>query len=562
MVDRLPQRRGGDPVPATTFETSQLGALSQQARDLQTEAIRARQALFSQHQRAAMGVQGSNNHQFRASQPNRSVTYTQTGVGPNGERWNTTVTETTTTVTTNMPQGSSLLEQQRVDLDPRDVVQAILDGAEWTRSRRYADSPAASHAMEETEAAPRIVTNTNPTSVASSLEQPRPNSTVASAMGAGLTDPQNSLPGNLSMEAQMPIPNLIPTTSSTVQQTPNTLSQSITDGNSGPTVYILSSPAGPQALLIAPSQNGSESFFTPLRSSSRSSGHRHSATEIEAIARRERRRLRNARQHNHAGAPLAAAGGVPAGRLGHPHNPDAGAAMVQLWPHIWLVIRLMGFVWFFTSGSASWWRTIMVSSVAFIVFLYNTGIFNGVAAQVWNPIRGHLEALLPLAGPEPAAGAPAPVAGDNAIPNPLVGEEVVPDRTRAPRAPTPDPAQVAARLLDERRRADGNWLWAQVRRVEHATLLFLASLIPGVGERHIAARAAEENIAMEADRQREAAQAAAVIAENAATEGEVAEGAPANSAEALAEGNGETPVHREGVVDGNNDAQAGHLIDV
>jgi hypothetical protein len=45
--------------------------------------------------------------------------------------------------------------------------------------------------------------------------------------------------------------------------------------------------------------------------------------------------------------------------------------------------------------------------------------------------------------------------------------------------------------------------------VEHATILFLASLVPGVGERHIAARVAEENLLLEAQRQRREAEAAA-----------------------------------------------------
>ncbi len=56
-------------------------------------------------------------------------------------------------------------------------------------------------------------------------------------------------------------------------------------------------------------------------------------------------------------------------------------------------------------------------------------------------------------------------------------------------------------MLEERRRADGGWLVTQFQRVEHSLLLFLASLVPGVGERHIAAREAEANAA-EAERQR------------------------------------------------------------
>jgi len=59
----------------------------------------------------------------------------------------------------------------------------------------------------------------------------------------------------------------------------------------------------------------------------------------------------------------------------------------------------------------------------------------------------------------------------------------------------------------------------QFRQVEHGMILFLASLIPGVGERHIIARAAEDNIILEARRAaRAAAEAEAEAVEAAARE--------------------------------------------
>jgi hypothetical protein len=76
-------------------------------------------------------------------------------------------------------------------------------------------------------------------------------------------------------------------------------------------------------------------------------------------------------------------------------------------------------------------------------------------------------------------------------------------------------------LIEQRRQANnGGWLIAQIRRAEHSLLLFLASLVPGVGERHIAAREAEANAA-EAERQRqiEAANAAENAEANNAAEG-------------------------------------------
>jgi hypothetical protein len=44
---------------------------------------------------------------------------------------------------------------------------------------------------------------------------------------------------------------------------------------------------------------------------------------------------------------------------------------------------------------------------------------------------------------------------------------------------------MAARLVAERQGPDG-WLLTQMRRLERAGLLFLASIAPGVAERHIA----------------------------------------------------------------------------
>lgn len=179
----------------------------------------------------------------------------------------------------------------------------------------------------------------------------------------------------------------------------------------------------------------------------------------------------------------------------------------------------------------------MISGLAFVVFLINTGIFNGIAHDIWAPIRAHLEALIPLAGPDAAL-----IPAQNAAPVPQVGP-APPAANEAPqggRRGELDPHQVAARIIEQRRQQNG-WLMTHIRRVEHSLLLFLASLIPGVGERHIAAREAEAN---ERQRQIDAAAAAAEAAEaeaNAETGGvepEPEEGQPPN-AEA---GQGDAPL--------------------
>jgi hypothetical protein len=166
-------------------------------------------------------------------------------------------------------------------------------------------------------------------------------------------------------------------------------------------------------------------------------------------------------------------------------------------------------VWFLTSGSSSWWRIVGASVVAGVIFVANLGVLGDWG--VLEGVRGHLEGLLPLHPVGGVAGAPlgAPAA---AVPRPdpvveePVGEEERAMRQSHGRQGQPDPAAAARRLLDQRRHQNASWLWQLLRRIEHATLLFLASLIPGVGERHVAARVAE-------DAAREAANAARVADE-------------------------------------------------
>lgn len=186
-------------------------------------------------------------------------------------------------------------------------------------------------------------------------------------------------------------------------------------------------------------------------------------------------------------------------RQGHPNNPGAGALVAAVWPHVWLIIRLVIFVWWFTSSDASWSRWLAMVAIAIIVFIVNTGILDGVVNQAWNPVRQHLEGLLPLGDANPAPGGPRPEAHDMNNPR-VVRHEAAP-------AQAPDPAQVAARLVDQRRHDNANWLLGQVRRLERAGLLFLASIAPGVAERHIAHLEAQERA--ERQRREEAEEAAA-----------------------------------------------------
>ena len=425
--------------------------------------------------------------------PNHTTTHTREGIGPNGERWQITVNETTTTFPmTQLPHHHlhhphpHPPQQGQVNNPVLDNLQAILRDADRVL--------AAAQALQNNPNRPNNIedeaTNPTPTINTGATESPRSSSAPPTGTSAPSVVDGPPAPALLNQLPIAPHPATIPAV------------QESTNRNIDPVVYLLSSPNGPRAVLMS----NSNTFYTP-RQSSRRRIHDSPAPAANRLQNprgpvfpyignriEDRRRIRvdqngNAQNQNRL-APVAP----------HAHaNPGAGALAAQIGPMIWLIIRLAGFVWFFTAGNSSWTRFLIVAVLAFGVLIVNTGIFNGIAEQLWGPIRRHIEALIPLAGPEaalvPAANAAIPQHRADA---PAAGNEQRPPRRRRGEL---DPAEVAAHLIEQHRRANDGWLMAQIRRAEHAALLFLASLVPGVGERHIAAREAEA-AATEAERQR------------------------------------------------------------
>ncbi|CAG8980378.1 hypothetical protein HYALB_00003942 [Hymenoscyphus albidus] len=418
--------------------------------------------------------------------PEHTTTYTREGVGPNGERWQMTVNETTTT----LPIGSASVHHHhqapQSSTNPALDIQAVL---------RNADRQLASQNDML-----RSTSNPNP------LRSPELNG------------------GNATNSSLTPSPG-VTDNATTANNTQNSESM----------VYILSSPQGPRALLVS----NSESYFTPRQSSRR---RRHDAAQAavgqgEAAAPiglpeyRNRPAVRARRGNNEGVAPVQAAHA----------NPGAGALAARIGQILWLIVRLVMVVWFLTSGDSSWTRWFMVTGMALAIFIINTGLFNGAGDQLWGPIRRHLEALLPLADPD-AAMVPA---ANAVIPQAEVARENNPAGQRGANN-EPSPESVAARLIEQRRRADVNWFMIQVRRAEHALLLFLASLVPGVGERHIAAREAEA-----AERQRRI-DAAVAAAEEAHRQADAPQETPTDNAPAandgVAPGPNEPPVEPEPLI--------------
>ncbi len=247
--------------------------------------------------------------------------------------------------------------------------------------------------------------------------------------------------------------------------------------------------------------------------------------------------------------------------------PGAGF-LAAMWPHIWLAARLILFVWWFTAPSASWTRWTMVTLFVTAVFVANMGILDGIANQAWAPIRAHLDGLLPFAHGNEAGqqnGQDAANAGNQAAPTGQgninagagAGNPVAPVPVGRAGGPEPNPAVVAARLVERQRRINGERLENLARRLERVAVMFLASLAPGIAERHVEIveeQAREQRREQQRIREEQAAAAAAATLAAAAA-------APTTAAATAAEGAGSVKTEAATANDQEAPASAGTQTD-
>ncbi|KAB8297044.1 hypothetical protein EYC80_002441 [Monilinia laxa] len=400
---------------------------------------------------------GRSTAQYRT--PDHSATYTRQGVGPNGERWQVTVNETTTTV----PAFRSPVSQGHNSLQSPERAS---HGQYPTTAGATSGNPALD--------LQNLLRNVDRLRTPQTPAVPRPSSTPPSAQPATQNIPSSTPATTVTSAPSTPLPTVPPPAASVsvpyLTTTPSTSTRTTSSPSVEPVVYILTSPSGPRALLI----NNSETFYTPRASRTRQNvalGGRD-LPGLPEYRNRNVQRARGAhgnRQRANEAAPVEFA------PIHNRAQRPAVPIVLQLFNVLWLIVRLVGFVWFFTSGNSSWSRFFLMSGLAVVVFLINTGVltgvFNGVAEQFWGPIRRHLENLIPLAGPDAALV-------------PAANAEVVPQNGAAgagaqPRLPNGqlDETQVAARLLElqRQRQAQPGWLITQIRRAEHAALLFVAT---------------------------------------------------------------------------------------
>ena len=155
---------------------------------------------------------------------------------------------------------------------------------------------------------------------------------------------------------------------------------------------------------------------------------------------------------------------------------------------VWLFIRLYFFCYLF-SEPGSWTRIIFVSTALLVSLLSETGLFQRFQRVIVEPVQQHLEGLL-HAGEEEHLEQPVRHGNDADVPtNP---QDLQATANQGSASPSGQPQrQIAPTGMQQ-----------NLRRIERSLALFLASLIPGIWERHIGARNAAE-AARNAERARE-----------------------------------------------------------
>lgn len=271
-----------------------------------------------------------------------------------------------------------------------------------------------------------------------------------------------------------------------------------------PTVYLLSSSVGPQALLFAPGHG----YFSTPNSTQPSNSEALRPTPIQESTQ------------SHPAIPVQPqAQGAPANNDANPARAEIVLRPVQgqnqpppavrpqrreaedlltfFLQRGWLFMRLYMFIYVF-SEAGTWRRTMLISIAVFVCLLPR----QNPLTDAFNVVRRHFDNLI---GPPQAPQRQQPVqqpgqnGNANAGPHPFG----TPNNEAARRSQNmPTPEEHARRLLREHQNQNPSFVRGILRSVEQAVALFLASLIPGVGERHVRAREEARRIVQEEEERR------------------------------------------------------------
>ena len=201
---------------------------------------------------------------------------------------------------------------------------------------------------------------------------------------------------------------------------------------------------------------------------------------------------------------------------------DAQAVMRVVGPffrHVWLLIRIGGFIWFLTRGGAASRRTLFLCVGSLVYFAIQAGFMRDQIAWV----RRHFENLMGVHGGDEGERGQEAQQGqqqqNGAARVPAINE-APPERQQEGQTANPNhgaeatraPGTNAAGDAAENTQQDRGALRYRFTSLERAVALFFASLYPGVGERQVAARArrareaAEDEIRGNREREQQEAQ--------------------------------------------------------
>jgi hypothetical protein len=284
------------------------------------------------------------------------------------------------------------------------------------------------------------------------------------------------------------------------------------------TAWLVSTPLGPQALVFAPGHGYFSSAPThrtaqlanPNQSLSHHStrGHRQSSGDhvghIPGLP------------NNPPVVPVANnADAAPAQAVARPGQQQRQANRDNDVFHLilqrgWLFLRL--YIFMFVLSEPGTWRRWFLLAVAVIVCLLPR---ENPLRDLTNRIRAHIDGLVPIAAaPEQRQQGQAAQNGAQAADNDGQARPAAGVATQRP-----SPEQAAARIIRQNQERQNHGIVRDtIFRVERAMALFLASLVPGVGERHVRAREEARREAERIENERLAAENARVAEESAKNE--------------------------------------------
>lgn len=193
--------------------------------------------------------------------------------------------------------------------------------------------------------------------------------------------------------------------------------------------------------------------------------------------------------HNHNHPPFDPANPLHPGANPHPNpdDPNVRAIAINLTPllqALWFFIRIYGVMWILLGGIGTTWRAWILVATTIVYWAVQAG----VGREYVEFVRGWWEGIV---GPGGVGGRDNAAAGGGANANVNANAaNVAPGAGAAPTRPTGAAAapQATGAAGAQNRPRTGNAIREALRPLEQTLALLIASLWPGVGERHVAER--------------------------------------------------------------------------